>query len=95
MKKKLPLIDLAPKISDYADTAAFLKNIDLLLTIDSSIANLAGAMGIKTFLLLPFDSEWRWFNNDYSTPWYDSVRIFKQNKPNDWSEVISRIKNEI
>ena len=95
LKKKLPLIDLAPKISDYADTAAFLRNIDLLLTIDSSIANLAGAMGVKTFLLLPFDSEWRWFNNDYSTPWYDSVRIFKQNNPNDWSEVISRIKNEI
>ena len=95
LKKKLPLIDLAPKISDYADTAAFLKNIDLLITIDSSIANLAGALGIKTYLLLPFDSEWRWFNDNYSTPWYDSVRIFKQNKANDWAEVISRVKNEI
>ena len=95
LKKQLPIIDLAPLISDYADTGAFLKNIDILITIDSSIANLAGAMGIKTYLLLPFDSEWRWFDDNCSTPWYDSVKIFKQNIPNDWEEVISRVKNEI
>lgn len=95
LKKTLPLIDLAPYIKDYADTAALLKNMDLLITIDTSIANLAGALGIKTYLLLPYDSEWRWFTDDNTTPWYESVKIFKQKIPNDWNEVISRVKDEI
>ncbi len=95
LKNELPLIDLAPHIKDYADTAALLKNIDLLITIDSSIAHLAGAMGISTYLLLPYDFEWRWFTDEEKTPWYDSVKLFKQKKPNDWKEVIKRVKNEI
>lgn len=95
LMNELNLINLAPYIKDYFDTAALLKNIDLLITIDTSIANLAGAMGIKTFLLLPYDSEWRWFTDENITPWYDSVRIFKQRRPKDWQEVIQRVKNEI
>ncbi len=95
LKKKLPIVNLAPYISNYSDTAALLHNMDLLITIDSSIANLAGALGIKTYLLLPYDSEWRWFNDTESTPWYDSVRIFKQRIPNDWAEVIQRVKHEL
>ena len=56
------------------------KNIDVLITIDSAIAHLAGAMGVKTFLLLPYASEWRWFVETEKTDWYDSVRIFKQSQ---------------
>ena len=82
-------------IKDYTDTAIFLKNIDILVTIDTSIAHLAGAMGIKTFLLLPYDSEWRWFTDEEKTPWYDSIKIFKQKEPNNWKDVIQRVKNEI
>ena len=78
LKGNIPLIDLSPYIKSYEDTAALLKNIDLLITIDTSIANLAGAIGIKTYLLLPYDSEWRWFHDTETTPWYNSVRIFKQ-----------------
>ncbi len=95
LKPKLPLIDLAPHIKSYEDTAAFLRNIDVLVTIDTSIANLAGAMGVKTYLLLPYLSEWRWFNDTETTPWYNSVRIFKQKVPGDWDEVILRVKNEL
>ncbi len=93
-KKKYPIIDLAPYIKNYTDTAALLKNIDLLVTIDTSIAHLAGALGIKTFLLLPYSPEWRWFYDNNTTPWYNSVKIFKQVIPNDWYEVINRVKNE-
>lgn len=92
LKKELPIIDLAPHIKNYTDTAAFLMNIDVLVTIDTSIAHLAGALGVKTILLLPYDSEWRWFNDEETTPWYDSVRLFKQKEPDDWEEVISRVK---
>ena len=94
-KSSYPLIDLAPYIKNYADTAAFLKNIDILITIDTSIAHLAGAMGIKTYLLLPYAAEWRWFHDTETTPWYDSIRIFKQKNVNDWDEVILRVKNEL
>ena len=91
LKSKLNIIDLAPYISDYMDTAAFLKNIDVLITIDTSIAHLAGAIGVKTFLILPYDSEWRWFNDTDTTPWYSSVKIFKQELDSSWSDVINRI----
>lgn len=89
------IIDLSPYIKNYTDTAAFLFNIDVLVTIDTSIAHLAGALGIKTYLMLPYDSEWRWFYDTKTTPWYDSVTIFKQTIPNDWDSVIERINKEI
>ena len=93
--KTLPVADLQTNIKNYADTAAFLKNMDVLITIDSSIAHLAGALGIKTYLLLPYYTEWRWFYDTQTTPWYDSVRLFKQTKPNDWDEVITRVNRAI
>ena len=95
LKNKLQIIDLAPQIKNYEDTACFLKNIDVLVTIDSSIAHLAGALGIKTFLLLPYNPEWRWFSDTQNTPWYPSVKIFKQRNENDWDEVISRVEKEL
>lgn len=87
------LFDLSKHIKDYSDTAALLKNIDIMITIDSSIAHMSGALGVKTFLLLPKTAEWRWFNDEETTPWYDSVTIFKQNKSADWDEVIDRVSS--
>lgn len=95
LKQSLPLIDLSPYIKSYTDTAALLKNMDLLITIDTSIAHLAGGLGIKTFLLLPYDAEWRWFYDEERTPWYDSIRIFKQSNPKTWDDVIIRVKEEL
>ena len=95
LKSSLNLIDLAPHISNYEDTAAFLMNIDVLVTIDTSIAHLAGALGVRTFLLLPYDTEWRWFDDTETTPWYDSVRIFKQGPDAKWEPVIKRINDEL
>ena len=91
LKKSLPLIDLAPIINSYEDTAALLKNIDVLISIDTSIANLGGALGIKTFLLLPKTAEWRWFDSTKTTPWYDSIRIFKQEKDLQWEPVVKEV----
>lgn len=95
LKNELKIIDLAPNINNYEDTAAYLKNIDVLVTIDSSIAHLAGGLGIKTFLLLPYNPEWRWFTDTQTTPWYPNIKIFKQTNQNDWEEVISRVKKEL
>ncbi|MBQ9245825.1 tetratricopeptide repeat protein [bacterium] len=82
-------------IKDYNDTAKLLKKMDLLITIDSSIVHMAGALGIKTYLLLPYIAEWRWFNNTSNTPWYNSVRIIRQNKTSDWSEIFEKLIIEL
>ncbi len=95
LKSTLNIVDLAPFIKNYEDTAAFLKNIDILVTVDTSIAHLAGALGVKTFLLLPFDAEWRWFNDTETTSWYDSVKIFKQGPDAQWDNVIERVNIEL
>ena len=89
------VVDCSKYINDFYDTASIIKQLDLVITIDSSIVHLAGALGIKTFLLLPNNTEWRWFNDDNTTPWYDSIKIFKQKYQSNWEEVILRIKKEL
>lgn len=89
------VLNLKDYISDYADTASLLLNLDLMITIDSSIAHMSGALGVKTFLLLPHTAEWRWFNDTEITPWYKSIRIFKQPAPMDWDSVVNKIKDEL
>lgn len=87
--------NLSKYIKNHYDTAKFLKHTDILITVDSSIAHLAGAMGVKTYLLLPYISEWRWFDNTERTEWYDSIKIIKQTKVNSWDDVIIKLKNEL
>ena len=72
-----------------------MKNLDLFITIDSSVLHLAGALGVKTFLMLPENTEWRWFYDNKTTPWYNSIRIFRQTKQEDWSDVVSNIAKEL
>lgn len=89
------IIQLSMMLTDYNVTAALLKNIDLLITIDSSIVHMAGALGVKTYLLLPFTAEWRWFNDNKTTPWYNSVSIFRQTETGNWNSVIQNVLKEI
>ena len=89
------VIDLGAKIENFSDTASILKNLDILITIDTAILHLAGALGVKTYLMLPKASEWRWFDDINTTPWYDSVKIFKQEKLYDWKKPVSEILIEL
>ena len=89
------IINLSSQISNYNDTAGLLQSLDILVTIDSSIAHMAGALGVKTYLLLPYTAEWRWFNDYEITPWYDSIKIFKQKSPACWDDVIDKVKTEL
>ena len=89
------IIDIGKDVKDFADTASKLMNLDLFITIDTAAANLAGALGVKTFLMLPYASEWRWFSDTITTPWYDSVTIFKQKQHWDWSTVVKEIQKEL
>ena len=88
------LINLAPCLSDFYDTACAMKNLDIMITIDSACVHLAGALGVKTFLMLPSVSEWRWFEDCKKTLWYDSVEIFRQGEKGNWNDVIDRISKK-
>ena len=100
MCEKYPGIkDITPQINDFTDTAAALKNIDILITVDTALAHIAGALGIKTYLLLCFAPDWRWFDNDKKTEWYPSVTIIKQHDRRTWNDVekilTRKIKNDV
>jgi hypothetical protein len=82
-------------LRDFSDTAALLDLMDLVITIDSSVAHLAGAMGKPVWILLPFNPDWRWLLDRNDSPWYPSVRLFRQNKIGDWATVIDQVKSEL
>ena len=88
---RIPLMDLTAHIHDFSDTAAFIANLDLVISVDTSTAHLAGAVGKPTWVLLPFAPDWRWVLGRDDTPWYRDMRLFRQPQPGDWGSVISEI----
>ena len=92
---KYNLTDLGKGFKDFADTASALKSMDVLVSVDTSVANLAGALGVRTFMLLPYYADWRWFDNIETTEWYESVKIFKQTCKNSWENEFQRIYQEL
>ena len=95
LMKKYNIQDCSNYIKNAFDTGAFLKNLDILITVDSFPLHLAGSLGVKTLLPLPVLSEWRWFNDTKITPWYNSVKIFKQTEENNIDIILQQIKNEL
>ena len=87
--------DLSPAIHDFADTARLLMQLDLLITVDTAPAHLAGALGRPAFVLLPFTPDWRWMGQREDTPWYPSLRLFRQAAPRAWEPVIARVRAAI
>ena len=85
------MINLAKDFKSFEDTAKAINAMDIVITVDTSVAHLAGAMGKKTFLMLPYASDWRWFSDTKTTPWYNSIEIFKQTDPISWEEPIKEI----
>ena len=85
------LHDLDPQLMDYGDTAAALSQLDLLISVDTSVAHLAGALGVPTWLLLPDNADWRWGLERNDSPWYPSLRLFRQVTLGDWAGVVSGV----
>ncbi|MDD2703887.1 MAG: tetratricopeptide repeat-containing glycosyltransferase family protein [Acidocella sp.] len=92
---RAPLVNLGPEIGNFLDTMAILKSVDRLVTIDTSVAHVAGAAGVPTSVVLPHAPDWRWLLNRDDTPWYPSVKLFRQQKAYDWSGVIERVVAEL
>lgn len=92
---RAPLINLGPSLADFTDTLAVLQCLDRLVTIDTSVAHLAGASGVATSLILPHTPDWRWLLGRDDTPWYPTMRLFRQARHGDWSGVIERIADSL
>ncbi len=89
------IVDVSVGLGDFSDTARELGQVDALVSVDTSVAHLAGAMGVPTVLMLPYVSDWRWGESGSTTPWYDSVRLVRQQTGGDWASVISSAHSEI
>lgn len=90
-----PLIDLAPELKDFADTAAIVANLDLVISVDTSVAHLAGAMGKPLWVLVNKGCDWRWFLEREDSPWYPTARLFRQPAYGDWHPVVNRVEQAL
>jgi len=88
---ELELIDLGPGLNDFADTAAVMSLMDVIITTDTAVPHLAGALGRPVWLMLQFVPDFRWLLEREDSPWYPTMRLFRQKSPGDWSEVIGRV----
>jgi ADP-heptose:LPS heptosyltransferase len=88
------LIHLGDELADFGDTAAVLALCDRVITVDTSVAHLAAALGRDTWVLLPFWPDWRWTLADEASPWYPAARLFRQGVDGDWDMVIARVRDE-
>jgi tetratricopeptide (TPR) repeat protein len=88
-------VDLSGHLGDFDDTAGVLALLDLVITVDTSVAHLAGAMGIPTWILLPFAPDWRWLLDRDDSPWYPTARLFRQTEPGSWDGALARVAAEL
>jgi hypothetical protein len=91
----MTLINMTGDIYDFADTAALIAELDLIISVDTAVAHLAGAMGKPVWLLLPMIPDFRWLLERTDTPWYPTMRLFRQKIDGDWNEPISRVAREL
>ncbi len=85
------IYDLNDQLNDFADTAAAIAQLDLVITVDTAVAHLAGALGQSVWVLLPFAAEWRWLMDRDDSPWYPTMKLFRQPTPGDWAGAIAQM----
>jgi len=90
-----PLLNLSPDIRDFADTAAIMAGLDLVVCVDTSVAHLAGALGVPVWVLLPFAPDWRWMLDREDSPWYPTMRLFRQDRQGSWDDAIDRLEHAL
>jgi ADP-heptose:LPS heptosyltransferase len=86
------VVDLRRELGDLADTAAVLERMDLVISVDSAVAHLAGALGRPLWVLLPFMADWRWLEERTDSPWYPTARLFRQPGFGDWAPVVGAVQ---
>jgi tetratricopeptide (TPR) repeat protein len=91
----MQLIDWTAELGDFADTAALVQNLDLVIAVDTAMVHLAGAMGKAVWVLVPFVPDWRWMLERGDSPWYPTMRLFRQKSIGEWGEVMGRVAGEL
>jgi ADP-heptose:LPS heptosyltransferase len=91
----VPIIDHTAQLSDFAETAALIQNLDLVISVDTSVAHMAGAQGKTVWVMLPCVPDWRWMLDREDSPWYPTMRLLRQTHRRDWNCVIDRIVAEL
>ena len=89
------LVDVARQFGDFCDTAAAIAAMDLVISVDTSVAHLAGALGKPVWILLPLCPDWRWLTEREDSPWYPTARLFRQPAIGDWDSVVERVRQEL
>ena len=89
------VLNFADDLHDFSDTAALTELLDCVVTVDTSVAHLAAALGRKTWILLPNDPDWRWLLNREDSPWYPTVKLYRQPVPGDWFTVFTRVREDL
>ena len=92
---RAPLVNLGPEIEDFGDTLAVIDSLDLVVTVDTSVGHLAGAMGKPVWIMLPYAPDWRWLLDRTDSPWYASARLFRQGADRDWAPVIAAVTDAL
>jgi len=95
LRERNDILDLGSKLKNFADTAAVIEHLDLVITVDTSVAHLAGALGRPVWILLPYVPDWRWLLNRDDSPWYPTARLFRQSETRDYASVIERVRSEL
>nr|WP_247887251.1 tetratricopeptide repeat protein [Azospirillum sp. SYSU D00513] len=90
-----PVLDLGPMIGDMADTAALIRQLDAVVTVDTSVAHLAGALGRPVCIMLPYSPDWRWLLDRSDSPWYPTAKLFRQAAPGDWLGVVRAVADHL
>jgi Flp pilus assembly protein TadD len=84
-------LDLSPQLGDFAETGAAIKSLDLVIAVDTAVVHLAGALGAEAWVLVPEPSDWRWLLGRTDSPWYPTLRLFRQEKPAEWGPVVAAV----
>ncbi len=95
LESRPDLLHFGPDLNDFADTAALCELMDVVISVDTSVAHLSGALGKPTWVLLPFTPDWRWLLDRDDSPWYPSVRLYRQPRISDWDSVLKKFKADL
>jgi len=85
-------IDLRPRITDFASSAALIRQMDAVISVDTAALHLAGGLGVPVYILLVKGADWRWMRDRRETPWYPSARLLRQERPRDWSRPLAELR---
>lgn len=95
LAETMPVINISNEFEDFADTAAAIENLDIVVSVDTAVLHLAGAMGKPVWALLSFSPDWRWMLNRRDSPWYPTMKLFRQEKRGQWEPVFQRVAEEL